>query len=366
MLIDGTGGDPVPNAVVVIEQGRIMAVGAADTVKIPLHAEQIDLQGAAILPGLINAHIHQGYDEEKLKTWAQGGVTTVRDMAAFTMDGKWFTQRDALNQHATNARLVAVGPFVTVPGGYPIVPWGGAGITVTSPEEAAQETEQLLQKGADLIKIALESGLIFGQTIPQLSLEETTALVKVAHEHGTVVTAHITAIQDLDRAIRAGVDDIAHMVVNGPLPEELIQRIIEADMYWVPTLELWHGVQQDYPGGRAHQIGIENLRKFVQAGGKVALGTDYAGYSSEFDLGMPIREIEFMQAAGMTPMQIIVAATKHAAKVCNLENEIGTLEPGKIADILIVKGDPLEDLHALLDVLFVIHRGEIIRSKENR
>jgi imidazolonepropionase-like amidohydrolase len=110
------------------------------------------------------------------------------------------------------------------------------------------------------------------------------------------------------------------------------------------------------------QIAINNLRKFVQAGGKVALGTDYAGYTSQFDLGMPIREIEFMQEAGMPPMQIIVAATNHAAQVCNLEAEIGTLEPGKIADILAVKGNPLEDLHALLDVALVVHNGVIVRQ----
>ena len=108
------------------------------------------------------------------------------------------------------------------------------------------------------------------------------------------------------------------------------------------------------------------MRIFVigygQAGGRVALGTDYAGYRSEFDLGMPIREIGWMHDAGMTPLQIIVAATRYAAYVCNLEDELGTLEEGKIADVLVVNGDPLQDLGALQDIRMVLHNGIIIRG----
>ena len=111
------------------------------------------------------------------------------------------------------------------------------------------------------------------------------------------------------------------------------------------------------------EAAIDNLRRFIQAGGKVALGTDYEGYNSQFDLGMPIREIRWMKKAGMTPLQIIVAATKNASFVCNLANEIGTLEKGKIADVLIVRGDPLEDIEALLDPRMVIHNGQIIRDE---
>jgi imidazolonepropionase-like amidohydrolase len=92
----------------------------------------------------------------------------------------------------------------------------------------------------------------------------------------------------------------------------------------------------------------------------VALGTDYAGYACEFELGMPLKEIKLMHAAGMTPMQIIVAATRNAAKVCSLPDH-GTLEAGKTADVLVVDGNPLEDLDALKRVLMVIHNGELIR-----
>jgi imidazolonepropionase-like amidohydrolase len=104
------------------------------------------------------------------------------------------------------------------------------------------------------------------------------------------------------------------------------------------------------------------LSRFVKAGGKVALGTDYAGYNAVFDLGMPVTEIELLREAGMTPMQIIVAATSNAARVCNLDHELGTLAPGKIADVLIVDGDPLADLGSLTRVRMVIHNGVIIRK----
>jgi imidazolonepropionase-like amidohydrolase len=135
--------------------------------------------------------------------------------------------------------------------------------------------------------------------------------------------------------------------------------MIQENMYWVPTLELWKGVSELYG---LHWITIpqNNLRRFVQAGGKVAIGTDYDGYTTPFDLGMPITEMKLMQEAGMTPMQIIIAGTMNAASVCDLEKELGTIEPGKIADIIVVKDNPLNDLEALLNIQMVIHNGEII------
>jgi len=124
------------------------------------------------------------------------------------------------------------------------------------------------------------------------------------------------------------------------------------------SLELWKGVA---PGVGVHVV--ENLQRFVAAGGQVALGTDYGGAAMQFHLGMPMREIEWMQAAGMSHLQIIVAATRNAAHVFNLERELGTLEPGKVADVLVVQGEPLQDLHALERVGWVIHNGVVIRAE---
>jgi imidazolonepropionase-like amidohydrolase len=357
-LIDGTGADPIADAAIVIENEIITAFGKLSEIGLPSDADIIDMKGATILPGFFNAHVHQAYNENNLKTWAQSGVTTVRELGG-NLQNDLFAFRDRVNKNPQCARLVAAGPIVTVPDGYPTIPFGASySFYVTSTEDARQKVNQLLDDGADLIKIALESGVIFGQTIAMLSPEEAAAIVDVAHQWNTVVSAHVTVSQDLSKALDAGVDDIAHMVVDN-LPDNLIQRMIADDVYWVPTLELWYG------SGQLGSAATDNLGKFFKAGGKVALGTDYAGYTCPFDLGMPIREIKWMIGAGMTPMQVIVAATKNAAHVCNLESELGTLKVGKTADVLVVNGNPLEDIDALLNVHMVIHGGEIIRE-ENR
>jgi imidazolonepropionase-like amidohydrolase len=356
-LINGTGADPIPDAVLVIDGSRIVAVGPRADAAIPDGVQVVDVQGGTILPGFINAHVHDSYDEDTLAAWALGGVTTVRDLASGQPPEELFTFRDEALTHPEYARLVAVGPMVTVPGGYPIARWNADSITVTSPEDAREKTADLLDAGADVIKIPLESGVIFGQRMPMLSPEEAAAIVEIAHERGTVVSVHVTISPDLELALDAGADDIAHMVTD-EVPDELIQRMVADDVYWVPTLELWLGV-----GYGLDDHVVSNLRRFVEAGGQVALGTDYAGAPNvDFDLGMPMDEIEGMQEAGMTPMQIIVAATKNAAHVCNLEREIGTLEVGKVADVLVVNGDPLDDVHALTDVRMVIRDGVVIRE----
>jgi imidazolonepropionase-like amidohydrolase len=353
-LIDGTGADPLPDAAVLIVQGRITDVGRRSRLTIPTAATVIDVGGGTILPGLINAHVHEGYSAAHLQAWAQAGVTTVRDLGALPR-ADLFTDRNALRAGGRNARLVAAGPFITVPDGYPIVPWGSDALTVTSPDDAAVMTNRLLDDGADVIKISLEAGGTFGRKIPVLSTEEAAAIIRVAHERGTRVSAHITGVSDVPRCLAAGVDDIAHMP-GDYLYDKFIAQVVQAGLYWVPTLELWHNVQPSL-GRQA----VDNLRRFVAAGGKVAMGTDYAGYDAEFDLGLPIRELEWMQEAGMTPMQIIVAATRNAAHVSNLDRELGTLEAGKIADVLVVSGDPLQDIHALQDVRTVVHNGQVIR-----
>ena len=238
------------------------------------------------------------------------------------------------------------------------MPWGAQGLTVTSPDDAREKTEQLLDDGADVVKVMMESGRTFGRQIPVLSQEEASAIVSVARARGVPVTAHAMDSTDLERALDAGVDDIAHMIWDD-LTDELSERMVENDVYWVPTLELYRYVSADAQNDWDERA-IANLRRFVVAGGKVALGTDFAGYATAFQLGMPMLEIEAMLQSGMSPMQIIVAATQNAAHVSNLGDQIGTLESGKIADILVVEGNPLKDIQALTDVIIVIRNGEII------
>lgn len=226
-LIDGTGANPVANAVIIIRDNRIVAVGQQDAVDIPDTANVFDVEGATILPGFINAHVHDGYSEENLQVWAQEGVTAVRDLASRSP----LDLRDALNQNPRNARLVAVGPMVTTVGGYP-----GFGLEVTSPGDARQKVNDLIDERADVIKIPIEDDLQ-GRRWPMLSMEEITAIVEIAHARGLPVSAHISHAKHLKMAIEAGVDDVAHMIVD-TLPDDLVTQMINQDMYWEPTLEL--------------------------------------------------------------------------------------------------------------------------------
>ncbi len=347
VLIDGTGAEPVRDAVVLVRAGRIAAVGKRDQVRIPSNAQVIDVQGATILPGIINAHVHDAYNATNLEAWVRAGVTTVRDMSpqmsASAATSIYATRAEKFAQ-PKYARIVGATPILTAPNGY-----GRLG--VTDADDARKQVNAYLDLGADFVKIAFEDNLQ-GRTFPLLPLEHAQAIVAAAHARHVPVSVHVSRPKHVELAVQAGVDDLAHMTMDTP-SDELLARVVAQNIYWEPTLELWHGVGWGAPADA-------NLRRFVAAGGKIALGTDFAGYTIQFDLGMPIHEMEFMQGAGMTPMQIIAAATKNAAHVCNRNDTLGTLEVGKIADVLVVDGDPLGDLHALLNVRLVLHDGIIV------
>jgi imidazolonepropionase-like amidohydrolase len=182
-----------------------------------------------------------------------------------------------------------------------------------------------------------------------LSPEEAAAVVQTAHERGIPVTADATSVRELERALGAGVDDVAHLS-GDHVPDRVIRRMVDAGVHWIPTLEALHGQRGS------------NLLRFVEAGGHVAMGTD-AGYLPGLEIGTPLDELVLVEEAGMTPMEIIVAATRNAARVCRLERHLGTLEAGKLADVLVVAGDPSLDLGALARVRLVIHGGVIIRQR---
>jgi len=353
-LIDGSGADPIPNATLVIGGDRILAVGPASRVEIPSGVEVIDLGGATILPGFINAHVHDAYDESRLEAWAKAGVTTVRDEGIISGSNQLthlIALRDQLATSPQYARLVSTGYMLSVPGGY-------GQLDVTSADDAREQVNMELDAGVNVIKLAMESGYAGVTNLPNFSAEELSAIVEAAHTRGRLVTAHITEVKFLEPLLIAGVDDLAH-IPNDFVQESLIKQLVKQDVYVVPTLTVFEA----YGGLKGSSY---NLGKFVKAGAKIALGNDYTfvpqNSFDHFDLGMPMHEITRMSEAGMTPMQIIVAATLNAAHVCGLETELGTLDVGKLADILIVNGDPLNDLSALTQVKMVIHSGEIIRK----
>lgn len=355
VLIDAVSPEPLMNSTVIIHNDHIEAVGEGSSLDVPDGARILDVQGSYILPGFANAHVHEGYDENNLKEWARSGVTTVRDLGAFTYSPtQAFELRDNLLADSLNARLVAAGPMVTAVGGYGNYP-------VASADDAEEKVDGLINDGADLIKVAIEDNLQ-GRRWPMLSVHEIERIAETAHRRTRLVSAHISRSMHLAMAIEAGVDDVAHMVIDN-LPDSLISRMVENDIYWVPTLELWAGVSDRY--GLDWDVRAKNnLRRFVQAGGRVALGTDFGGYVTPFESGMPLLEMRLMREAGMTPMQVIIAGTRHAAHVCGRESVLGSIEEGKIADVIVVKDNPLDDIQSLSTVKIVIHNGKIVRLSE--
>lgn len=352
-LIDGNGTAPLENAVVAVEDCIITYAGGAAAYQMPARARVYDVAGCTIMPGFFNCHVHSGYSSSNLKAWARAGVTAVRDLGNFSdTPAEAYAKRDALIEDARHATLIAAGPLVTTAGGY-------GSYIVFSVEDARQKISAMIAAGADLIKIAIEDDLQ-GRRWPLLPLEVIEEIVSLAHGAGIPVSAHVSRAAHLETALAAGVDDVCHMIVD-ELPDALIAHMIAQDMYWVPTLELWDRVSNRYDLAWS-ETAVRNLGRFVRAGGKAALGTDFDGFDAPFDLGMPVTEIDLMLEAGLTPLQVITAATKNAAAVCNREAGLGTLEAGKTAYILVVEGDPLQNTDALSAVRMVLHNGEVIRE----
>ncbi len=351
-LIDGNGTDPIKDAALIINGSRISAVGKRTEIAIPAGAKIIDAQGGTILPGFINTHVHYGFDERNLAEWAAGGVTTVRDEGV--INGRPLKEllqwRKDISSDPKYARLVSAGQMISVPGGY-------GDLIVNSEVDARQKVLEEIQTGVDLIKISLEDGYAGKSGLPKLSQTEIDTIIVAAHEINLRVSGHVTQARYLNILVDSGIDDIAHLAYD-PISPDVLQKMVDQGIYLVPTFTVFRNY-----GAPDYSL-VTNLSNFVKLGGKVALGNDYGGGPKEFELGIPMIEIEMMSKSGMTPMQIIQASTSNAAHVVGLEDQIGTLESGKIADILIIDGNPLEDLQNLIRINTVIHNGVIIRSTD--
>ena len=352
-VIDCTGAEPTDGMTIFIKNGLIEKIVKTEGNAVPEEYQQIDVCGCTVMPGIINTHVHCGFTPSILYNWLTHGVTTVRELA--TIEGQDAVgMRDENNKSPDHSRIVIATPIITKKeGGY--IPPFDAGID--SPEQAAKKTEQLLKKDYDVVKIAIEDSLQL-KTWNMLTTEEVKSITDTAHASNMWVAVHISHTRNLPIAIDGGVDELSHMTVE-PLTDDLVNQIVAKGMYWVPTLELWNEISQTY-SIEWDQTAIQNLSMFYKAGGKIALGTDFGGYFTPFEQDMPLKEMNLMKAAGMTNMDILMAATKNASVVCRMQDSIGTLETGKIADILVINGDPLQELEVLTDLKMVIHNGNIV------
>ncbi len=383
LIIDGTGADSIPNGMVVIRGDRILAVGDRSVASIiPPTARVIDVGGKTIMPGIINAHVHYSYDPATRRRFLVDGVTATCDLGSPLRVLPNF-ERDYTRQEQLVARGFRAGPIITAPGGYPAMFYGFFWhYQVATPAEAQAAVEDLLDRGIDVIKIALEPGHPQGPW-PVLSLEQVRAIVETAHTHDILVRAHVRQAVMLDIALDAGVDVVEHVPLPfcleaelkqlleedslhlADLPEYEVQlvRMAEQGVVLVPTLDANTCIIGDLPRlePEEYQVAVEFLLEIVdhyrKLGGEVALGNDFGcpGVTE----GMPMREMELLLAAGLTPMEIVEASTRRAAAVCGHGDELGTLEPGKLADLIVVDGNPLNEVEAMNRVTLVIRGGKI-------
>ncbi len=397
-LIDGTGADPVKNATLVIEDERITSVGAGATP--PRDADVIDAGGRTLMPGMIDSHVHlQGrvaglqerlltpptlnafYGARNALRTLDAGITSVRDAGGSPQGFKMAIERGLIPGPRIKISVVALSQTgghgdQTMPSGVSTGS-GGPGASrgaewpqsvVDGPDAVRVAVREILRAGADFIKLCSTGGVLSPADEPghtQFTPEEIAVMVHEAAAQGKTCMAHAQGTEGIKNAIYAGVESIEHGIY---VDEECLAEMKKRGTFLVPTLvaPVWvlrhaerapgsilpQSVRKTKDVMEAHK---RNIGEAIRAGVKVAMGTD----SGVGHHGSNAEELELMCEAGMTPMQAIVASTKTASECIHMADNVGTLEPGKFADLLIVDGDPLADIGVLRDParLSVIMQG---------
>ena len=334
--------EPVDEATVVIRNDVIHAVGASAEVEIPDDAELVDATGFTLIPGFIDSHVHIGMAApiEVLR----GGVTTVRDLA-WPPEAIWALSGESKSETWQGPEILAAGQMLTVPDGYPLrAPWAprNTGRAIRSAVEAREAVDEQAESGACVIKVALNE-----LVVPTIDAGTLTAIVDAAHERGLRVTGHVYGLGELHKALDAGMDELAHMLMSPePIPATTLDRMVNAQMTIVPTLSCFFGPEQT--------IAIENMRAFIAAGGHFVYGTDLGNEGPR--PGIDPREVDALARAGLSGSDIVASATNRAAEHLGLTDR-GALASGLNADVVAVLwvpgGDPLE----LTQVAMVWRRG---------
>jgi imidazolonepropionase-like amidohydrolase len=399
-LLDRPGREPRRNASLIVRGGKVVSVHDG-FVAVPAGARLIDLRNRFVLPGLIDSHVHLGSDragnEGLLARFTESpqfgayetlwnaqktlnaGFTTVRNLGDA---GSTLALRDAVARGwVQGPRIVDAGRSISTTSGHMDARLGvveelheavGAENLCDGPEECRKAVRRQISRGADVIKIATTGGVnsrIGAGLGKQMFDDEAKAIVETAHMYGKKVAVHAHGADGVSVALRAGADSIEHGTM---LDDENIRLLKQSGAYYVPTLSTVNGYLERIakdpnaypPDVRAKidwRIGVTGkaLEKAVPAGVKIAFGTD-AGVSKH---GRNADEFELMVKHGMTPATAIQAATVNAATLLGLQSEIGSLEPGKTADIIAVSGDPLRDVTVLKRVGFVMKSGRVFKDE---
>jgi imidazolonepropionase-like amidohydrolase len=393
-VIDGKGGPPVDGAVIVIEGERIQSVGAG--ARPPADAQVLDLGRATCLPGLIDTHTHallQGditaadYDEQLLKesipyrairataavrNALRQGFTAIRDLET---EGAMYADVDlktAIERGVVPGPRMFVSTRAMAPTGmYPLQGYSWElrvpeGVQIVDGADAVRKAvREQVKYGADWIKYysdrryfmkdgALRSWVNFTD-------EEVKALVDETHRLGRKAAAHAMGRDGIESALKAGVDTIEH---GYGLDEPMMDLMVRRGVYWVPTIYVGTYVAEGRAAAGAPiwktMVDVERqaFAKALKKGVKIAYGTDAGGYAWTEPMA---RELSLMVKYGMTPMQAIQSATLTAAELLGQQDNLGTLEAGKLADVVVTSGDPLQDVTALEHVTHVVKGGKVVK-----
>lgn len=380
-LIDGLGGAPVEDAAMVVRDGRIEAVGPAADVDIPEGAEQVDLSGRNIVPGLINTHGHVGRsagglegeaaDEavrDELGLYAAYGVTTVNSLGGGVEPSMRVRDAQMDNPGLNYARLLLSGPV----------------LTGSTPDEVRDQIEDNSRLNPDWLKLRVDDNLGSSTKMPP---EAYRTAIDEAHAMGLRLASHMFYLQDAKDLLRSGTDFLAHSVRDTNIDQEFVDLVMETGVCYCPTLtrevstfvyrerpvfvddpfftryanaeevallldeERMNSVRESRSAALyedALAVALGNVKAAVDAGVTVAMGTD-TGPVGRFQGYFEHMEMELMAAAGLSPSQILASATRDAATCLELD-DVGTLEAGKWADFIVVTDDPLADIMTLREI----------------
>ncbi|OEH53844.1 aryldialkylphosphatase [Oceanobacillus sp. E9] len=399
LFIDGNGGEPEKDVIVVVKDNQIAYVGLETAYSISGEEQVVDAQGGTILPGMIDTHVHMMMEfspvAERLETpfsfmyyqaakylenTLKAGITTVRDALGTDLGVKKAVEEGLISgprlQLSINALTITGGhgdgytvsgrEVDLLPSDYPGMPSGKC----DGVEEVRKKTREMLRAGAEVIKVHATGGVLSATDHPeftQFSQEELETIVEEGRfRKGVKVMAHAQGAEGIKNAVRAGVHSIEHGIF---LDDEAIDMMIEKGTYLVPTLLAPVAVLETAKETGMPDTAVQKSKEVIEfhkasiakahkAGVKIAMGTD-AGVMKH---GTNLRELGLMTEAGMTPMEAIIASTKTAAECLGWEDKVGTVEEGKLADIIIVNGNPLEDINLLANnenIKTVIKDGKI-------
>ncbi len=402
-LIDGTGHDPLSNAAILIEGERIRAVGTRAAMTIPQGARVIEAEGMTLLPGLIDCHVHLAmrtgmsmtervmtppslnllYAVPNSRATLEAGITTVRDAGGTPAGVKMAVERGLF----PGPRMLVAVTILSQTGGhadnympccvdlpmmrYPDVPHS----VVDGVDEMRKKVREVLRAGADWIKLCTSGGVLStadDPQSPQFTVEEISVAVYEAGTHFKRAMAHAQSTVGIKNALKAGIASIEHGIW---LDDEAIDMMKARGVYLVPTLVAPRDViafAEANPGAlpevvfqKARAVVEDHsasIRKAIEAGVKIAMGTD----SGVGPHGRNARELGLMVDHGMTPMQSIVASTSEAARLLRLDKDLGTLEEGKLADLLLVQDDVLANITAVEDqgkLALVMKAGQVVKTQ---